>query len=77
MDFSIIGIAKASKVYHNQDRIAELNQKHPVKSIQGQADRVSISASAQQLFLESKGSQSSSLSQKISQAPLSGGGTSG
>lgn len=57
MDFSIIGIAKASKVYHNQDRIAELNQKHQSKSVQGQEDRVSISASARQSLLDSKGSQ--------------------
>ncbi|MCH8311501.1 MAG: hypothetical protein IID17_00775 [Nitrospinae bacterium] len=66
MDFSIVGIAKASKVYHNQERIAELNQKHPFKSIQGQADRVSISASAQRLLLESQDSKSSSPSRKTS-----------
>jgi len=64
MDFSIVGIAKASRVYHNQDRIAELNQKHPFKSVQGQADRVSISASAQRLFLESQYSQFSPLPRK-------------
>jgi len=59
MDFSIVGITKASKVYHNQDRIAELNQKHHFKSIQGQAERVSISQSARRLLQESQGSQSS------------------
>ncbi len=56
MDFSIVGIAKASKVYHNQDRIAELNQKHPIKSVQKQEDRVSISPSAQRLLQESQDS---------------------
>ena len=64
MDSSIVGIAKASRVYHNQDRIAELNQKHPFKSVQGQADRVSISKPAKRLLLESQESQSSSPSQK-------------
>jgi len=66
MDFSIVGIAKASRVYNNQNRIAELNQKHPFKSVQGQADRVSLSSSAQRLFLESQGSQSSSSPRKTS-----------
>jgi len=64
MDFSIVGIAKASKVYHNQGRIAELNQKHPFNSVQGQADRVSISPSARQLLQESQDSKSSSASTK-------------
>lgn len=72
MDLSIVGIAKASKVYHNQDRIAELNQKHPFKSVQGQEDRVSISASAQKLLLESQGSQSPSPSIKTPHAPVPG-----
>ncbi len=64
MDSSIVEIAKASRVYHNQDRIAELNQKHPFKSVQGQADRVSISKSAKRLLRENQESQSSSPSQK-------------
>jgi hypothetical protein len=70
MDFSIVGIAKASRVYHNQDRIADLNQKHPFKSVQGQEDRVSISQTAQRLLLESQSSQSSSPSTNASPAPL-------
>ena len=64
MDFSIVGIAKASKVYHNQDRIAELSQKNTVKSVQGQEDRVSISQSARRLLLENQDSQSSSATTK-------------
>jgi len=64
MDFSIVGIAKASKVYHNQDRIAELSQKNTVKSVQGQEDRVSISQSARLLLLENQDSQSSSATTK-------------
>lgn len=60
MDFSIVGIAKASKVYHNQDRIAELNQKHPFKSVQVQEDRVNISATGQQLLLENQDSKTTS-----------------
>jgi hypothetical protein len=58
MDFSIVGIAKASRVYHNQDRIAELNQKHPFKSVQQQEDRVSISSSAKRLLQENQDSKS-------------------
>jgi len=64
MDFSIVGIAKASRVYNNQNRIAELNQKHPFKSVQGQEDRISISSSAQRLLQESQGTQTSSPSTK-------------
>lgn len=70
MDFSIVGITKASKVYHNQDRIADLNQKHPFKSVQGQEDRVSISQTAQRLLLESQSTQSSTPSPKTSPAPV-------
>lgn len=69
MDFSIVGISKASKVYHQQDRIAELNQKHPFKSVQGQADKVSISVAAQRMLLESQSSSASSPSPKT---PLRG-----
>jgi hypothetical protein len=65
MELPIVGIAKASKVYHNQDRIAELNQKHPFKSVQGQEDRVSISASAKRLLTESQNSGSSSPFTKV------------
>jgi hypothetical protein len=63
---SIIGIAKASRVYHNQDRIAELNQKHPVKSVQDQEDRVSISQTAKHLLLESQNSNPQPSSTKTS-----------
>jgi hypothetical protein len=63
---SIVGIQKASKVYHNQDRIAELNQKHPVKSVQGQEDRVDISQSAKRLLLESQNANPQSPPQKTS-----------
>lgn len=61
---SIVGIQKASRVYHNQDRIAELNQKHPVKSVQGQEDRVEISQSAKRLLLESQNANPQSPPQK-------------
>jgi hypothetical protein len=63
---SIVGIQKASRVYHNQDRIAELNQKHPVKSVQGQEDRVSISQSGKRLLLESQPQNSPSAPQNTS-----------
>ncbi len=66
MDFSVVGIAKASKVYNNQDRIAELNQKHPFKSVQGQEDRVNISQTARRLLLESQDASPSSPPPKTS-----------
>ncbi len=48
MDLSIVRLEKISKVYQNQTRIAELNKKVPVKSVQGQVDRVTLSAEARQ-----------------------------
>jgi len=63
---SIVGIEKASRVYHNQDRIAELNQKYPVKSVQNQEDRVSISQTAKHLLLESQNANPQSSSTKTS-----------
>ena len=46
MGFSIIPVSKAFKTYQGQARIAELNSKNPIKRIQGQRDRVSISIEA-------------------------------
>jgi hypothetical protein len=66
MDFSVVGIEKASRVYNKQDRIAELNQKHPVKSVQEQEDRVSISQSGKRLLLESQNPNPPSASPKTS-----------
>lgn len=47
MDISIVVPAsRVFKTYQGQARIAELNNKNPVKRVQGQRDRVSISAEA-------------------------------
>ena len=47
MDISIVVPAnRVFKTYQGQARIAELNNKNPVKRVQGQRDRVSISEEA-------------------------------
>ncbi len=46
MDISLVRFERISKVYQNQTRIAELNKKVAVKSVQGQVDRVTLSAEA-------------------------------
>ena len=46
MDISIVPISRVFKIYQGQARIAELNSKNPVKRVQGQRDRVSISKEA-------------------------------
>lgn len=56
MEFSIVQSAHISRVYQNQDRIAELNQKYPVKSVQAQADQVSISSTARRMLQENQDS---------------------
>ena len=56
MEFTTIKSEHISRVYQNQDRIAELNQKYPVKSVQGQADRVTISSTAKRLLQENQDS---------------------
>ena len=46
MDISIVPVSRVFKTYQGQARIAELNSKNPVKRVQGQRDRVSISKEA-------------------------------
>ncbi len=46
MEISIVTVNRIFKTYQGQARIAELNSKNPVKRIQGQRDRVSISKEA-------------------------------
>ena len=50
MEFSVGQITKAFRVYQNQYRIGELNRQSNLKTVQGQVDRVDLSASAQQLL---------------------------
>jgi hypothetical protein len=57
MEFSIVRSTQVTKVYQNQNRIAELNQKYPFKSAQGQVDRVSISSTAQRMLQENQDAQ--------------------
>ena len=46
MNISIVPVSRVFKTYQGQARIAELNSKNPVKRVQGQRDRVSISKEA-------------------------------
>ncbi|GJL77140.1 MAG: hypothetical protein NPINA01_01290 [Nitrospinaceae bacterium] len=64
MDFSIVRSTQISKVYQNQDRIAELNQKFKFNSVQGQIDRVSISTAARKMLLEDQETQTTQAPQK-------------
>tara|TARA_B100000686_G_C16790332_1_gene978252 strand:+ start:1930 stop:2157 length:228 start_codon:yes stop_codon:yes gene_type:complete len=49
MDFSAVYTLKAVRIYQTQTRIAELNKKANINSIQGQIDLVEISSKAHQL----------------------------
>jgi hypothetical protein len=46
MNISIVPVSRIFKTYQGQARIAELNSKNPVKRVQTQRDRVSISPEA-------------------------------
>jgi hypothetical protein len=59
MDIAITTVNRVFKTYQGQARIAELNSKNPVKRIQGQRDRVSISIEAR-AALAAQGSRESS-----------------
>lgn len=59
MDIAITTVNRVFKTYQGQARIAELNSKNPVKRIQGQRDRVSISNEAR-AALAAQGSRESS-----------------
>ncbi len=48
MDFSIVPVSKVFKTYQGQARIADLNNKNPVRRVQGQRDQVTISSAARQ-----------------------------
>lgn len=50
MDFAVGKVVKATQVYQNQSRIGDLNRKSNLKTVQGQLDRVDLSASAQRLL---------------------------
>ena len=67
MEFSIVRSTQISRVYQNQDRIAELNQKYQIKSVQGQLDRVTISTNARKMLLENQDSQKEPSSPKATQ----------
>ena len=46
MEFAVRPTTRVFKNYHHQDKIAELNRKIPVKTRQGQLDRVTFSEEA-------------------------------
>ncbi len=58
MEFSPVKLNRISRVYQNQVRIAELNQKNQIKSVQSQVDRVSLSPAARKLAVEAEAAQS-------------------
>ena len=49
MTLSVQDIGRVSRVYKSQNRIAELNRQNPVRTVQQQVDRVTISEKARQL----------------------------
>ena len=49
MTLSVTDIGRVSGSYRSQTRIAELNRQNPVRTVQGQVDRVTISEKARQL----------------------------
>ena len=49
MEFSTMPASKAVRIYQTQTRIAELNKRVNIKSVQGQVDRVAISSKGRQL----------------------------
>ena len=58
MDISIVPVNRVFKTYQGQARIAELNKKNPVKRIQGQQDKVSISTAARDALVSHANGQS-------------------
>ncbi|MGP0629791.1 hypothetical protein ACTRW9_08785 [Nitrospina sp. 32_T5] len=50
MDFSVTRVSRAFQVYQSQTRIADLNKQSNLRTVQGQADRVSLSTEALRLF---------------------------
>lgn len=66
MEISIVTVNRVFKTYQGQARIAELNSKNPVKRVQGQRDRVSISSEARAaLTAQADGGSSQSEARKV------------
>lgn len=59
MEISVVTVNRVFKTYQGQARIAELNSKNPVKRVQGQRDRVSISDEARAALKAQPAGQSS------------------
>lgn len=57
MDLSVNQISRAFRVYESQTRIADLNRQGHLRTVQGQADVVSLSSEAQRLFAEMRARQ--------------------
>jgi len=54
VDIVITPVNRIFQTYQNQARIAELNKKHAVKTVQGQRDQVTISKEALRLLAEGR-----------------------
>jgi hypothetical protein len=66
MEISIVTVSRVFKTYQGQARIAELNSKNPVKRVQGQRDRISISKEARAaLSAQTERASSQSEAQKV------------
>lgn len=57
MDFSITPVSRVFKNYQSQERIAELSKKRPVKTRQGQQEKVTISEEARAMLKSSPSGQ--------------------
>ncbi len=71
MQVSMVTVNRVFKTYQGQARIAELNSKNPVKRVQGQRDRVSISNEARMMLKANPtGDSSQSGSRKVEAQPV-------
>ena len=53
MEFAVLPTTQVFKNYQHQDKIAELNRKIPVKTRQGQLDKVTLSEEARKKLTSS------------------------
>lgn len=68
MNISSVPISRIFKTYQGQARIAELNSKNPVKRVQSQRDRVSISEEARAALTSHAQGRTEKVEAKIEEA---------
>ncbi|MBT3367644.1 MAG: hypothetical protein HN472_00690 [Nitrospina sp.] len=69
MNISIVPVSRIFKTYQGQARIAELNNKNPVKRVQSQRDRVSISEEAKSALTAHAQGASQKVETQVEEAP--------